>query len=240
MNKTELKLKNNLTENDTFAIVESAVDFIVGKNEDGTVYYTPYLKKHGLKVAIALHAIEGIEFEKDDNVGEIVETDRDIKALINWFLNDNLRLISEIKDLIDDISNFRKQYFIHNNDIIVQKTLQILEEQEALENMKLQIAKKENKVLTQQIESNKYLEKVFEQMTPDEVAQLEKKIASGEFDQEKLVNTVLQHMDNKNNIIKTNNRNFQSKGHTSKSKPRKNSKSNYNNHQSNLNNSKKL
>ena len=223
MIKTEPRLKE-LSIDDKGNIIETVSDFVIGRDENGLVYYMPYLKEYAMVVALALHAIDGVTFEKDDNVYDSATKDEDIYALIKYFLNDKINLVVEIENQIDDVIDFKKNYIIHNNHILTNKILDILEVQKSVEDMKIDIGKKENRILEQHIYANDYQICVMNAMSPETTAKLNEKLATGEFDQSKFVKAVLENYiksdlitskvnsDSKGNILEM-------KSHTGKSVP---------------------
>lgn len=223
MIKVEPKLKE-FTFDVKGDIIETVSDFIVGRNKDNTVYYMPYLKEYAMVVAIALHAIDGVIFEQDDNIYDSVTEDEDIYALIKYFLNEKANLAAEIKDQIDDVVDFKKRYIIHNNHIITNKILDLLESQKNVENLRIDIGKKENRILKQQIDANNYQIGVMNAMSPETTAKLNEKLASGEFDQKRFVEAVLDNYINSDLITLKSKKNkngniLEMKNHTEKSTP---------------------
>lgn len=223
MIKTEPRLKE-LSIDDKGNIIETVSDFVIGRDENGLVYYMPYLKKYAMVVALALHAIDGVTFEKDDNVYDSATKDEDIYALIKYFLNDKINLVVEIENQIDDVIDFKKNYIIHNNHILTNKILDILEVQKSVEDIKIDIGKKENRILEQQIDANDYQISVMNAMSPETTAKLNEKLATGEFDQKRFVEAVLDNYINSDLITlkskgKKNGNILEMKNNTEKSTP---------------------
>lgn len=181
MIKKELKLKK-LSTKDIGNIVETISDYIVGINENGTVYYMPYIKENALAIALTLYAIEGLQFEKDDKIYDIYIEDEDINALVKLFINDNVKLMSKIEKNVDDVVKFKKDYIIHNNPIFTNKIMEILKIQKTYEDYRYELAKKENKILEQQIDVNNYQLEIMKHLTPEEIAEIDKKLISGELE----------------------------------------------------------
>lgn len=220
--KTELKLKE-LTTNDIANIVETISDYIVGRDENGSVYYMPYLRKNAMAIALTLYAIDGIKFEDNDNIFDIYTEDEDINALVKLFMNDNLELISEIKTYVDDVVTFKKNYIIHNNHILTNKIMDIFDAQKTIEDYNYELAKKQNRILDQNIEANEHQLEVMKHLTPEEIAELDKKVISGEYDQKKIADAVVKsYMDSglidKDNVVSISKKRKSSSVSTSKTK----------------------
>lgn len=233
MIKTEPKLKE-LTIDDKANIIETVSDYIVCRDNTGVVKYMPYIRNYAFTVAIALYAIDGVEFEEDDNVYDIATNDKDIDILFESFCR-NIPLLKEINGYIDDIVEFKKNYIIHNNQMINDKIIEILDNQKAFEDYRYKLAIKENKILNQQIESNIKQLKAMKKLSTEELESLYKKMASGEYDQNKIANAVVKsYMDaglvkstpDKTKVINIENKKNPSTSYTPKQKNRQNRKNN--------------
>lgn len=116
MKKTDVRIKD-ITLNDQIAVIERVVDsyFVDGD-------YTPYYAEQALIVAIVDNFIEGVEFEKDEDLFFIANTDEDIKTLVDKFLtepkkkenNNYYGITTYIIDCVKDKVDFMKQSIIHN------------------------------------------------------------------------------------------------------------------------------
>lgn len=212
MIKTDPKLKE-ITIYEKGKIVDTVSDYIVSVDDFGTVKYMPYLKDYAMTTAIALYAIDGVKFEKDDNIYDIITNDEIIDNLIECFYKNTL-LIKEIESYIDDVIDFKKNYMIHNNNMLNSKLLEILKNQKDFEEYRYKLATKEHKILDQQIKINGKQIKAMENLSTEELESLYKKMASGEYDQQKIANAVVKsYMDvglvqsDKNNVVNIQNKN---------------------------------
>lgn len=188
MKKENIRLKETIALDDKINVIEKVCEFIISKNEYGEVVYMPYAKEYAMDIAIALYLLDGIEFEKDDNIYDIVTTDEEIKAVVDGLNDSDFAFIEEqVKDIVE----FRKSMYIHNNNSFDEKLKEILDVQKAFEDLRLEVLKKEDKVLKQQIKANEYQEKVMDKMTPEESAKLNKMWVNGEVTSEQLVDTVV-------------------------------------------------
>lgn len=190
MIKAEPKLKT-LTANDKANIIETISDYIIGRDENGIVYYMPYMKDDAMVIAFTLYVIDGVKFESNDDIFDIYTKDKDINTLVTCFISNNTKLIAEIESYIDDVVEFKKSYIIHNNRILTNKLVEILDSQKVFEDYKYELAKTENRILNQQIEANNRQLEIMNHLTPEEVAELDKRMLSGEYDQQKIADAVV-------------------------------------------------
>ena len=214
MTKTNVKVKESLTMEERVVITNHLVDSYFTEKDDGTVIYTPYMVDSALIIAFFLYCVDGIEFDDDDKIYEIVCNDPELLDTYTTTLSTNpddsdnpcvnlIRVIKTIMNDVTDIVGFRKQQIIHNNHILNNKILEILNMQEQLERLKLEIAENENKVLQQQIKQNSYSEEVLSYMTPEETATLNKKMLNEDMDFNKLAEIVTERYlkERKGNIV---------------------------------------
>ena len=188
MIKENLGLKENITEDDKANIIESMIDYIIGiDKKSGEPYYIPHAKETAFRISVVLYAMQGLTLEDNDSLYDIIFTDEDVKSLISQFRFD---YGNHIFDAVDDIVEFKKQMIIHNNTRLNDKLAEIFDAYKSLEKLQLEIATKQNKVLTQQIAANEYQEKIMENMSPEESAELNKRLLSGELDINKIADIV--------------------------------------------------
>lgn len=210
MIKTELKVKDFITMEERAIITKHLADSYFTENDDGTLTYTPYMIDPALTTIFFLYFVEGIEFENGEKVYDSVCADDELVKLYTTTLSDNLdennfnskmvkTIIHSIMNDVIDMVEFKKQQIIHNNSILNNKILEILETQKRLETLKLEIAENENKILLQQIKQNKYGEKIMSYMTPEETVTLNKKMLNEDMDFEKLAELVTEKYLKSNN-----------------------------------------
>lgn len=201
MTKTNLKVKESLSMEEKVIITNYLADSYFMEKDDGTIVYTPYMVDSALVIAFFLYCVDGIEFDEDDEIYEIVCNDSELLDVYTTTLSINpddsenpsanlVRIINAIMNDVLDMVEFRKQQIIHNNPVQTNKILEILNVQAQLEKLKLEIAENENKVLQQQIKQNSYSEEVLSYMTPEETAKLNKKMLNEDMDFNKLAELV--------------------------------------------------
>ena len=187
-----VRIKKDITIYDLANVIETIVPFIIRKDEDG-ITYTPYYKGLGMNVGIAKYLIEGIEFEEDDDILNEISNNKKISGMIVQFSTINPKDYSFIMNNVTDIVEQKKQeYSAPDFSDIKERLLKSIDQEQMLNNLNLKLAKKQNTVLSQQEKANEYQMKVMESMTPEEVAELNKKLVSGEFNVDKVAEMTIQ------------------------------------------------
>ena len=187
-----VRIKKDITIYDLANVIETIVPFIIRKDEDG-ITYTPYYKELGMNVGIAKYLIEGTEFEEDDDILDEISNNKKLSELIAQFSTINPKDYSFIMNNVTDIVEQKKQeYSAPDFSDIKERLLKSIEQEQMLNNLNIKLAKKQNTVLSQQEKANEYQMKVMESMTPEEVAELNKKLVSGEFNVDKVAEMTVQ------------------------------------------------
>ena len=187
-----VRIKKDITIYDLANVIETIVPFIIRRDEDG-ITYTPYYKELGMNVGIAKYLIEGIEFEEDDDILNEISNNKKLSELIAQFSTINPKDYSFIMNNVADIVEQKKQeYSAPDFSDIKERLLKAIEQEQMLNNLNIKLAKKQNTVLSQQEKANEYQMKVMESMTPEEVAELNKKLVSGEFNVDKVAEMTVQ------------------------------------------------
>lgn len=191
-----LKIKENITTVDLGDVIELVVAYMIRKNDNGGIRYTPYFKDAGMTVGIARYLLDGIEFEKNDNVLDIVTSNDELNMIVETFKhakeNSNYkRCMSFIHKNVTDIVEFEKQRMIHDYSDIKAKLVKTLNQEQELNKLSLKLAKNQNRFLQQQIKQNEYNEKVMEYTTPEEAAELNRMLLDGKFDLNNIMNMAM-------------------------------------------------
>ena len=187
-----VRIKKDITIYDLANVIETIVPFIIRRDEDG-ITYTPYYEELGTHVGIAKYLIEGIEFEEDDDILDEISNNKKLSELIAQFSTINPKDYSFIMNNVTDIVEQKKQeYSTPDFSDIKERLLKSIEQEQILNNLNIKLAKKQNTILSQQAKANEYQMKVMESMTPEEVAELNKKLVSGEFNVDKVAEMTIQ------------------------------------------------
>lgn len=186
----KVKIKDSLTRNDVATITENIASAVIFKDDDGIIYQ-PYLFDDATKMAVALTALEGVEFEDNDVIIDIVENDGIINKLVNDYISsseDMVEVIGYAYDLID----FRKELYLKQNDELDALLKKAVEKENALNDILLEVARAQNKVLNQQAKSNELQEEIFSQLSKEELVSMQKRFANGEFDVDSMINMAIE------------------------------------------------
>lgn len=187
-----VRIKKDITIYDLANVIETIVSFIIRKDGDG-ITYTPYYEELGTNVGIAKYLIEGIEFEEDDDILNEISNNKKLSELIAQFFTINPKDYSFIMNNVADIVEQKKQeYSAPDFSDIKERLLKSIEQEQMLNNLNIKLAKKQNTILSQQTKANEYQMKIMESMTPEEVAELNKKLVSGEFNVDKVAERTVQ------------------------------------------------
>ena len=119
MKKNNVKIKDNITIVDEISAIKNIVSYYFTDGE-----YTPYYAEMAKITTVTQFFIEGVEFEKDDYIYELVMTNEDLYKCVNKFLVPSVsksdaqyfNCMERIMKQVDDIVEFEKQKFIHNTD----------------------------------------------------------------------------------------------------------------------------
>ena len=182
----EVKIKDNITVFDLADVIDTVVSFIIRKDNNG-IKYTPYYKEIGYVIGTVRYLIEGIEIEEGDDIYSESIRNKEISNVLDSFKLGYPSKYEFIMDNVTDIVEQKKQEYSAPDftDIKEQLKKSIAQEQ-ALNDLNIKLAKKQNTLLSQQIKANDYQMKVMDNMTPEESAELNKKLLSGEYDINKI------------------------------------------------------
>lgn len=114
------RIKKNISLVDKINVIENTILYAFN---DGK--YTPYYIDLGLRTSIAEFLLDGVTFEKDDDIYNLTLTSKKIKPLVDKFYSDErvdeetiycMDIKSDIDAQIEDIMEVEKQAFIHKSD----------------------------------------------------------------------------------------------------------------------------
>lgn len=185
-----VKIKDGITNFDLANVVETVVSFVIRKDENGEIKYTPYYREYGLIVGIVKYLVYGIEIETDDDLLDVYNDNTIIFETVNDFVKNSNDHMAFIAENVTDIVEFEKQKYLNDFADIKERLLKSIAQEQALNDLNIKLAKKQNTLLSQQLKSNEFNNKVMEQMKPEEVVEMNRKFASGEYDMNKIAEVV--------------------------------------------------
>ena len=109
MKKDNVRVKSDITIIDEITAIESMVLYYFTDNE-----YTPYYVDMAKVTVIAENFLDGVEFESEDYVYQLVMENDDIYECVKDFID--APLMEKIMKQVGDIVEFKKQKLIHNTD----------------------------------------------------------------------------------------------------------------------------
>lgn len=109
MKKDNVRVKSDITIVDEITAIESMVSYYFTDNE-----YTPYYADMAKVTVIAENFLDGVEFESEDYVYQLVMENDDIYECVKDFID--APLMEKIMKQVGDIVEFKKQKLIHNTD----------------------------------------------------------------------------------------------------------------------------
>lgn len=148
MTKKNPRSKNlySISFEDKANIINTIVSACFQEDEDDNIEYTPYFKDFGTIIAISKYLIDGIVFDKEEDIYNSVMDDTEVSSLVTEIMNstefdDNV--LCDLREVID----FKKQEIIASsnniNNIIARDILKLInryyekieQEAEALDNL---------------------------------------------------------------------------------------------------------
>ena len=121
MKKDNVRIKHSITIVDEISAIESMISYYFTDGE-----YTPYYADMAKVTVIAENFLDGIEFEPEDYVYQLVMDNDDIYECVKKFIDipnsqdkenvDCYVRMEKIMKQVNDIVEFKKQKLIHNSD----------------------------------------------------------------------------------------------------------------------------
>lgn len=186
----KVKIKDNITTTDTANVVNYIVDAVIYKDGDDIVYQ-PYFFDEAVKFAVLACLVEGLEFGEEDKILDIIENEKGVKKVLDDFIIDN-DYMTEVMSYAYDMIDFKKEQYLRQNDELDELIKKAVSKENALNDILIEVAEAQNKVLKQQAEVNAKQEEIFSMMSQEELVSLQKRIANGELNMNDLATTVVQ------------------------------------------------
>ena len=192
----EVKIKDNITVFDLADVIDTVVSFIIRKDNNG-IKYTPYYKEIGYVIGVVRYLIEGIEIEEGDDIYSESNRNKEISNVLDTF---NMKYPSKyefiMNNVLDIVEQKKQEYSAPDFTDIKEQLKKSIAQEQSLNDLNIKLAKKQNTLLSQQIKVNEYQMKVMDSMTPEESAELNKKLLSGEYDINKVAEMAIrQYLD---------------------------------------------
>lgn len=119
MKKDNVKIKDNITIADEAFVIQEIVEYYF---TDGA--YTPFYEDMAKVTVVAQNFIDGVTFEQDDYVYDLVMKNEDLYKCVKKFIAPSLNKsdaqyyerMERIMAYVADIVDFKKQQLIHNSE----------------------------------------------------------------------------------------------------------------------------
>ena len=184
-----IKIKSMITPDDVANVVETVADFVF-KVRDGKALHTPYFLEDGLRFAIIAYLLDGITIEDDDDILNDAYANVDVVPIVEAFAKTEAQdmIIPHVRSVVD----FRMKEYLYRPEEIHRLVAKAVQSEVALNEAALTLAKNQNTAILKQIEMNEYNEAVLEKMSPAEIAELNRKLISGEMNYENIANIAIE------------------------------------------------
>lgn len=161
------KIKDIINEKDMNGAVETATNAYFQTDKNGNEMYTPYFSIIGETIAIANYFIEGIEFEKNEDIYESVSNDATMNSILFQFRSTDTytAFLEYVKDVVDYKKNIRiAKIQDETNSILSYKILELVEKEHEKTKKELETYQNINKWISEQREQQEKLNSV---VTPE-------------------------------------------------------------------------
>ena len=185
-----LMIKKDINQYDIGNIVDVAVEFVIGKDDNGNIYYRPYFMDDGIRYGVILYVVDGIRFDPDDNILELYDKEEELSSVVDAFLSEST-VADEITMYVRDIVDFRKKQYTSISDTLADELRTLMHKEEILNDMLTEAARVQKKVLEQQAIENARNEEIMSHLSQDEILAMQKKLASGEYNMKELADNVV-------------------------------------------------
>lgn len=185
-----LTIKKDINQYDIGNVVDVAAEFVIGKDDDGNIYYRPYFMDDGIRYGVILYIVDGIRFDPDDNILELYDKEEELSSVIDAFLSEST-VADEIAMYVRDIVDFRKKQYTSISDTLADELRTLMHKEEILNDMLTEAARVQKKVFEQQALENDRNEEIMSHLSQEEILAMQKKLASGEYDLRELADNVV-------------------------------------------------
>lgn len=185
-----LMIKKDINQYDIGNIVDVAVEFVIGKDDNGNIYYRPYFMDDGIRYGVILYVVDGIRFDPDDNILELYDKEEELSSVVDAFLSEST-VADEITMYVRDIVDFRKKQYTSISDTLADELRTLMYKEEILNDMLTEAARVQKKVFEQQALENARNEEIMSHLSQDEILAMQKKLASGEYNMKELADNVV-------------------------------------------------
>lgn len=197
-----VKIKENIKRYETANAVEAAADMIINMDENGVIRYEPYYTDFAIFYSVVLYLMDGVEFEDDDNY-ETIQSDEKVNAIVKKYLNSDEGV--DFRTDVDDVVRYRQRIYLSDRDIHLREASQkVLSASAELNEALKRVTETNIKLLEKQVAEAERTEEIASNMTPEEIADLNKLILSGKFDMNALADRMMERFTQQSQLERAN------------------------------------
>lgn len=187
----DAKIREDLKRYEMVNAVDSAARMVISSNEDGEITYEPSMLGFALFYSTLLYFIDGVELEEDDTY-ETIQSNETVNAIWDDFIEETELGHCFENDVRDVIEYRKKLYLDERNAVLRESARKAFDTAASMNSAAMKMAETNIKLLEKQVAIAEQNEAIAENMTPEEIANLNKLLASGEIDIEGMVNRVVE------------------------------------------------
>ena len=184
-----IKFREKYTEDDVALATDLVAELVIHK-EDGVIFYHPYYTDRAIRIALACYFVDGVEFDlQNDIIVDLIEADEELKNLLDESMYADVSY--QIRQYANEIIEFKKNLFINDISDLKERLFKSIEQEQKLNELSYKIVELQTKYLTQEIDNNEKTSEIMEKFTPNEIAEMNKKLLSGDYDTQKITDMVI-------------------------------------------------
>ena len=187
-----LSIKQPITLAEKIDVINTMVSYVIDREKNGSLRYTPYCRYCGLVAGIARFCLEGVLWEEGDDLYSLSQQEPRLRSLIQEFMENRQEEMEFIQTNASAVIEYRKQELLYRNPLMDRKLGEILEKEAELHQALIRAARQQEELLSQQARQNAYNEEVMKLMTPQEMAEANKKLLSADMTPDQLTSQVAQ------------------------------------------------
>lgn len=197
-----VKIKENIKRYETANAVENAADMIISMDENGVIRYEPYYTDFAVFYSIILYFVDGVEFEEDDDY-ETIQSDKKVNEIVDKFMSSDRGF--DFRFDVDDVVRYRQRIYLSDRDINLREASQkVLSASAELNDALKRVTETNIKLLEKQVAEAERTEEIASNMTPEEIADLNKLILSGKFDMNALADRMMERFAQQSQLERAN------------------------------------
>ena len=187
-----LSIKQPITLAEKIDVINTMVSYVIDREKNGSLRYTPYCRYCGLVTGIARFCLEGVLWEEGDDLYSLSQQEPRLRSLIQEFMENRQEEMEFIQTNASAVIEYRKQELLYRNPLLDRKLGEILEKEAELHQALIRAARQQEELLSQQSRQNAYNEEVMKLMTPQEMAEANKKLLSADITPDQLASQMAQ------------------------------------------------